>query len=213
MKNSGIAWIGKIPEEWCSTIIKRYCSFKTGGTPSTQNQEWFNGSLDWFTPCDFNEQYYLKCSERKLSAKAREDNVAAIVPANTVMIIGIGGTAGKIGITTSECSFNQQITALITNKKIVPKYLMYWMIANSKILLDTALYTTLPIINNQTIGEYPLVLPNEIREQIEIANFLDQKCSEIDALIAKKTQFLTELENYKKSLIYEVVTGKREVLS
>ena len=50
-----------------------------------------------------------------------------------------------------------------------------------------------------------------ITEQKEIADFLDTKCTEIDKLIAKKEQLVKELENYKKSLIYEVVTGKREV--
>lgn len=212
MKDSGIEWVGEIPREWVSTIIKRYCNLKTGSTPSTNNQEWFNGSLEWYTPCDFNEQYYLRNSARKLSQKARKDDVVCIVPKNTVMIIGIGGTAGKIGITTTECSFNQQITALINNKKLLSKYLMYWLIANTKILLETALYTTLPIINNETIGEYPLIIPNEILEQQEIADYLDKKCAEIDAVIAKKEQLVTELESYKKSLIYEYVTGKMEVI-
>ena len=51
----------------------------------------------------------------------------------------------------------------------------------------------------------------QLVEQQEIATFLDQKCAEIDTLITKKEQFLTELESYKKSMIYEYVTGKKEV--
>lgn len=54
-----------------------------------------------------------------------------------------------------------------------------------------------------------LLPPKE--EQQEIAAYLDQKCAEIDTLITKKEQFLTELESYKKSMIYEYVTGKKEV--
>lgn len=53
---------------------------------------------------------------------------------------------------------------------------------------------------------YPL-----LNEQWEIVNYLDEKCSAIDELIAKKEQYLSEIENYKKSLIYEYVTGKKEV--
>lgn len=49
-------------------------------------------------------------------------------------------------------------------------------------------------------------------EQLEIAEYLNTKCADIDALIAKKQQYLTEIENYKKSLIYEYVTGKKEVV-
>ena len=85
------------------------------------------------------------------------------------------------------------------------------MIANSKYIKDTALFTTLPILNNETIGEYCLILPMETTEQQEIVEYLDRKCSEIDTLISKKEQLITELEAYKKSLIYEYVTGKKEV--
>lgn len=60
-------------------------------------------------------------------------------------------------------------------------------------------------IRNTTIPYAPL------KEQKEIAVYLDAKCAEIDGLIAKKEQLVKELESYKKSLIYEVVTGKREV--
>ena len=88
---------------------------------------------------------------------------------------------------------------------------MYWMIANTKYLKETALFTTLPIINNQTIGSYPIIVPSDLSEQQEIADYLDSKCAEIDRLIAAKEQLLTELESYKKSVIYEYVTGKKEV--
>ena len=211
MKDSGIEWIGEIPKKWICTIMKRFCRFQTGSTPSTNNPQWFDGNLDWFTPSDFNEKCFLSNSIRKLSKKAKEDGVATLIEPNTVMIIGIGGTAGKIGFTTSECSCNQQITAVKPNNELLSKYLMYWMISNTKILKDTALYTTLPIINNQTIGEFLLIMPETISEQSEIVAYLDEKTAAIDSLIQKKEQLITELEAYKKSLIYEYVTGKKEV--
>ena len=211
MKDSGIEWVGDIPEEWVHATINKFCSLKTGGTPSTANSEWFDGDLNWFTPGDFSEQYTLSGSARKLSFKAKADGVAVIFPKDTVMIVGIGGTAGKIGFTTCECSCNQQVTAIITNQKIKSRFLMYWMIANTKRLKDTALYTTLPIINNQTIGEYPVLVPNDIDEQNEIICFLDEKTKEIEKLIEKKHELILTLEAYKKSLIFEYVTGKKEV--
>ena len=212
MKDSGIEWIGEIPEEWENTTLKRYCTFQNGSTPSTTNNEWFDGKLEWFTPGDFSERPYLSNSTRKLSEKAKEDGVATIIPADTVVVVGIGGTAGKVGFTTSECSCNQQVTALIEKRPLYSRFLMYWMIANTKFLRETALYTTLPIINNQTIGEYLLLVPNDMGEQIEIADYLDDKVVEIDALIAKKEQLQVELESYKKSLIFEYVAGKKEVV-
>ena len=91
------------------------------------------------------------------------------------------------------------------------KFLMYWMIANTKRLKDTALYTTLPIINNQTIGQYPLLIPDTMEEQKKIAEYLDAKVAEIENLIAKKEYLLGEIETYKNALIFECVTGKKEV--
>ncbi|MBQ6959385.1 MAG: restriction endonuclease subunit S [Clostridia bacterium] len=211
MKDSGVDWIGEIPVEWDCTLLKRHCRFQTGSTPSTTNEQWFNGDLDWFTPSDFSDNYYLVNSTRKLSLLAKEEGVATIIPQNTVMIIGIGGTAGKIGFTTQECSCNQQITAISVDSYLYSKYLMYWMIANTKRLKDTALYTTLPIINNQTIGEYSLLVPESIEEQIKISEYLDSKVEEIEKQIKKKEELLSEMETYKKSLIYEYVTGKKEV--
>ena len=157
MKDSGIEWIGEIPVEWEITRIKNYCKLITGGTPSTNNQLWFNGDIEWFTPGDFLDNYWLENSKRKLSQKALEEQVAVYVKKGTVLIVGIGATAGKVGITAKDSSFNQQITALVS-ESINSKYLLYWLEINKGFIRETANYTTLPIINNQTLGQYVLII-------------------------------------------------------
>ena len=209
MKDSGIEWIGKIPKGWKVSILSRYCTLQTGTTPSTSNREWFDGDLLWFTPGDFNDNYILEESNRKLSQLAKNDEVATIIPANTVLIVGIGATAGKVGFSVKECSCNQQITALSTFD-LNSKYLMYWMISNQTVIKDITPFTTLPIINNRALGSFPVVIPSE-KEQEEISNYLDIQCSNITKLILEKESLVKDLESYKKSLIYEVVTGKRKV--
>lgn len=211
MKDSGVEWIGKIPENWDIGKIKNFCLLKTGGTPSTTHLEWFDGDIQWFTPSDFSDKYILNESNRKLSKLAIEDGVASLFPENTVMIVGIGATAGKVGFAINKSYCNQQITALITDM-IFSKYLLYWLIANTKFLKETAMFTTLPILNNRTIGNYICVVPQNKIEQQQIANYLDRKCSAIDSAIEKKQAIINKLAEYKKSLIYEVVTGKKEVL-
>lgn len=208
MKDSGIEWIGDIPVEWEIKRIKNICSLKTGSTPSTGNAEWFNGDLLWFTPGDFNEKFVLLSSNRTLSRTSEKDGVATMIPANSVLVVCIGGSAGKVGYTNYGCSCNQQITALCKSN-IMPKLLMYDVNAGMPFLRNTTMFTTLPILNNQAIGGLVLPIPRE-EEQLSIIEYLDEKCAGIDALIAKKQQYLTEIENYKKSLIYEYVTGKKE---
>ncbi len=62
MKDSGVEWIGQIPKHWKIAKLKNYCHLKTGITPSTSNAEWFDGDVQWFTPGDFDESYYLVIS-------------------------------------------------------------------------------------------------------------------------------------------------------
>jgi type I restriction enzyme S subunit len=71
--------------------------------------------------------------------------------------------------------------------------------------------TALPSVVGTDVGGSYFVTPN-IEEQSQIVKYLDKKCDEIDNLISQKEQLLTELESYKKSLIFECVTGKREVV-
>ena len=211
-RDSGIEWIKKVPDQWRITRLHNICSFLTGSTPSTKNPEWFDGEIQWFTPGDFNHLYDLYESSRTLSAKAREDKAAKFVPRNTVLIIGIGGTAGKIGYTKVECSFNQQITAILPKSEIIDKrYLMYAMIPAALYTRETRMHTTLPIINNQTLGSVSITLPSK-KEQLEIAEYLDETCPKIEAVIIEKKNLIAELEEYKKSIIFEAVTGKRRVV-
>lgn len=176
MKDSGIEWIGEIPKEWERGHLKYYTQIKTGGTPSTSNQVWFDGDVLWFTPGDF-DKILLSDSKRKLSKLAVLFRIANLFPANTTMIVGIGGTAGKVGYTINESYCNQQITALINKPNTHPKYITYLMFCFSDVLKDNALYTTLPILNNQFVGDFSICIPKKLSEQEKIANFLDSKCS------------------------------------
>ena len=107
----------------------------------------------------------------------------------------------------------QRIMQFRCNTKFLyPKYAMYALNSEPAYLQGVAdtIGSTSPHVNISTICNYLLPVP-ALTEQKEIADYLDAKCAEIDRLIAKKEQLVKELESYKKSLIYEVVTGKREV--
>lgn len=213
LKDSGVEWIGKIPKHWEICKIKNYINLKTGTTPSSRNTELLIGDYNWFTPVDFNENIVLSNSARKINITAKEENIVTSFPINTVFIIGIGATTGKIGFSTVEGSCNQQITAMLPkSSNILSKFLLYWMLANSCFIRETALFTTLPIINNTTLGQYLLLKP-QIKEQQQIVEYLDSKCTEINNTITDKERLIEKLTEYKKSLIYECVTGKRKVVT
>lgn len=209
MKDSGVEWIGKIPEGWEIVPLKNISEIKTGSTPSTQNQNYFNGDINWYTPGDFINDYIFQ-STRTITQFAIEDCEISLFPENTTLLIGIGGTAGKVTLIKKEGYSNQQITAIIAKTNCDRLYLYYLMLTCTKYLKDNALYTTLPIINNQYLSLFKVCKPS-LKEQQDIAKNIICKCTDIDRLIEIKRKKIDQLDEYKKSLIYEYVTGKKEV--
>lgn len=209
MKDSGVEWIGKIPESWSVSRVKNVATLKTGHTPPTANANNFDGEINWYTPGDFYSDVISK-STRTLTKYAIENEGFSLFPPNTTLLIGIGGTAGKVCKISTEGYSNQQITAIIAKNGIEPDFLFYEMIAARLYLKDNAMYTTLPIINNGYLGSLRLVIP-PIAKQVQIASNLNRKCMLVDKLVEVKQSKIEKLEEYKKSLIYEYVTGKKEV--
>lgn len=207
---SGIDWIGDVPTEWKVCRIKDIFRLRTGTTPKDYEQGLSSDTLvNWFTPSDVAEMNCeLSSSERHLSQEVIKKEGIDLSPAGSLIFVGIGASAGKIGYATVEGYSNQQITMLIPKQnKCFGKYSYFYMIADRKRIRDNAFFTTLPIINNTYLSGIKTLLP-PIDEQRAIAEYLDAKCVEIDKLIAKKQMKIETLKEYKKSVIYEAVTGK-----
>jgi len=208
---SGIDWIGKIPERWKNIRLKDIFILKTGTTPKSfeegLNED--NSLVNWFTPSDVSEQNcVLTQSDRHLNRKVVENEGIKLYPVGSLIFVGIGASAGKIGYAAVEGYSNQQITALIPKKEqMFSKYFYYYMLADSKRIRDNAFFTTLPIINNGYLSGISILNP-PLSEQLSIPAYLDEKCDDIDRLIALKQQKIEALKDYKKSIIYEAVTGK-----
>ena len=207
---SGIDWIGDVPKGWKVCRIKDIFRLRTGTTPKDFEQGLSSDALvNWFTPSDVAEMNCeLSSSERHLSQEVIKKEGIELSPAGSLIFVGIGASAGKIGYATVEGYSNQQITMLIPKQnKCFGKYSYFYMIADRKRIRDNAFFTTLPIINNTYLSGIKTLLP-PIDEQCAIAEYLDAKCGEIDKLIAKKQLKIETLKEYKKSVIYEAVTGK-----
>ena len=211
MKDSGVDWIGEIPEHWEFVKLKRYCKIRTGKTPSTTKEYYFeNGDIKWFTPGDLNK-FELVDSERKVTYRAQLEQACNMFPANTVYLVGIGGTIGKVGFCETEATCNQQINAIIPNcKKINHKYLAHLTQSTKVQILRLANFSTLPIINQDRTGSLNIVVP-PISEQESIVNILENKSAPINAAIKAAEKQISLLQERKKIIINDVVTGKVKV--
>lgn len=211
MKDSGVEWIGEIPAEWSICPLKRLAAIQTGSTPSKTSSESFYSSIagtPWIKPDNLGFSSSIETTAEFLTEEGC--SVARILPSNTVYVGCIGSRIGNCGYSLIPCACNQQINALIFNARMYWKYGWYLTIFQEEQYMLLANGNVIQIINSTTQGSIPCIVPS-IPEQKGIAAYLDAKCAEIDGLIAKKEQLVKELESYKKSLIYEVVTGKREV--
>ena len=183
-------------------------SSKTGGTPSEKFGIDTSGDYPWVTASDINS-YYIESYQQYISKEAISLCNYKIFPNNTILIVCIA-SIGKIGIVRHKSYSNQQITA-IHNTVCDERFLLYSMIQQiEKIRLDAS-SSVVPIINTSYLKDVCIALPEDREEQLQVADFLDKKCSEIDSIISKKERQLDLMKEHRKSLIYEYVTGKKRV--
>ena len=214
MKDSGIEWIGEIPKEWKRTKIKMVASFFNGDRTSRYPQpaDFVDDGVAFLTSRNIDGDE-VNLSETKYITENKYRSLSGAKIQIDDIVFCLRGSVGKCALNRAlSCGTVASSLATIRPKNIYPKYLLYFLLSNIA-STQTAIFmngTCAANLSAENVANYYIVLPCSA-EQKEIADYLDDKCEKINALIAKKQQYLTEIENYKKSLIYEYVTGKKEV--
>lgn len=216
MKDSGVEWIGEIPVDWNIAKINRVAWTTSGATPlrSKETEYYDNAVIRWVRTLDLNNGHVTDSSE-KITETALKNSSCSIMPVKTVCVAMYGGsgTIGKSGILEVECATNQAICSIVSDKKVLnPDYLHYVIMAVRKYWMKYAVGTRKdPNINQQIIAQMRIPIPQLSKQDI-IVNHLDKVTDKCDSLISEKESLINDLEAYKKSLVYEVVTGKRRVV-
>ncbi|WP_295919898.1 restriction endonuclease subunit S [uncultured Anaerovibrio sp.] len=217
MKDSGIEWIGTIPYQWHLEKINHIGVTSSGSTPARDKEdEYFaNADISWIKTLDLNDGH-VKYSSEKITLEALNSSSCSLMPVGTVCVAMYGGagTIGKSGILDFECATNQAICSIICDReKQVGRYLQYQLQAMRSYWMKYAVGTRKdPNISQQTVAQMKVLVP-PISTQRLIADYLDDKIIDLESLISEKQALIEDLESYKKSLIYEVVTGKRKVVA
>lgn len=209
LKDSDIDWIGQIPSHWKIKRLKYiFNKIQTGTTPPTNIENYFNGDINWFNPSDLNAEI-LNDSIKKISKLAIQRNEINFFDADSVLVVGIGGTTGKTSFMPDYGTFNQQITGFHSNNQH-NKFCYYQIKSYANMFLKIANYTTLPILNNDFFKNFILPLP-PFEEQKVIADFLDRINKKTKNAISLKRQEIEQLKEYKQTLINSAVTGKIKI--
>mgnify|MGYP000002013333 CR=1 FL=1 len=207
MKDSGVEWIGEIPKEWDILNLVAHTSMLT---PMRDRPENLDGPIPWIRIEDFDGKYI---SSSKASLGVSKETVRSmnlkIYPVGTILCTS-SCIMGKCAIVSRELVSNQRFIGIIPDQNTCENFLYYLMLSNSERMNYLATGALQANLSRSSFEHLKVQFPS-YQEQKEISDYLDTKCAEIDKLIAKKEQLVKELESYKKSLIYEVVTGKREV--
>lgn len=211
MKDSGVEWIGEIPKEWVCEKIKYATSISRGlfNHRPRNDERYYNGKYPFIQTGDVaNATKYIVSYSQTLNELGK--SVSKEFPKGTLTMT-IAANVGDVAILNFDAYFPDSVVGFVPNKNIRTLYLFYVFSAMKDEFIRTAIKSTQLNLNIDRVKETFIPVTLNVNEQCEIENFLESKCAEIDGLIAKKEQLVKELESYKKSLIYEVVTGKREV--
>lgn len=206
MKPSGIGWIGDIPDDWeVRKITTLLDNIGSGTTPPNNTDFYENGIIPWLNTGDLTDNY-VDLIENKITEYAlNQYSALKIFPKDSVVIAMYGATIGKLGILRESASTNQACCVMQCNDNLYFKFLFYSLYGYREYILTLSYGSGQPNISQKIIKDLRLPTP-PLKTQQRIADYLDEKCGEIDATIAKQKESIEKLKAYKQSLISETVT-------
>ncbi|MBQ4635053.1 MAG: restriction endonuclease subunit S [Akkermansia sp.] len=217
MKPSGVEWIGDIPVGWYTSKAGRFIASTQNGLTRRDLSESSGDivlKLRNITPdgtIDYSAVTRVKLSDAEKTAYTLEKGDFLFVRVN-----GSKSLVGKSAIfdgSDEDVAYNDHIIRVRLETNYSRAYFKWFLLSTpgkTEIDMRTSTSAGQFTISGQELRNIRLCVPSE-EEQQEIATYLDTKCAEIDRIIEKKEQLIEELGSYKKSLIYEYVTGKKEV--
>ncbi|MDU1010462.1 MAG: restriction endonuclease subunit S [Finegoldia magna] len=213
MKDSGIEWIGEIPKHWIKAKIKHACSIVgSGTTPKSNNLNFYSDDGNfWIQSGDLYKNSEIINTEKKVSDLALKTYSALKIYESPFLVMAMyGASVGNLSVSHIDAATNQACCVMKSNRKTNLMFLYYWLLFVQDDLLNKAEGGSQPNISQTKIQNELIYFP-PINEQNDIVDYLDKRTKLIDDSIAIKQKQLETLEEYKKSLIYEYVTGKKEV--
>jgi type I restriction enzyme, S subunit len=206
-KESGVEWIGDIPNHWEMRKVSRsFNLIGSGTTPKSDNAEYYDaGIIHWVITGDLNDGYLTE-SSKKITQKAFDEySTLKMYPEGTLLIAMYGATIGKISLLGFEACTNQACCAIADSPYITNTFAFYWFLANKQNIIGLGYGGGQPNISQDIIRTLRISTP-PLPEQRAIADFLDRKTAQIDTLIEKKQRQIELLQEQRTALINQAVT-------
>ena len=210
MKDSGIEWIGTIPKDWNLMKLKYATEMMRGkfNHRPRNDPDFYDGIYPFVQTGDVaRANKYIKTYSQTLNEKGY--GVSKKFPRGCICMT-IAANVGDVAILNFDACFPDSVVGFNPTENTYGNYLYYTLCAMKKQFMRRAIISTQMNLNIEIIKEEFIPVAG-YDEQIEISKYLDEKCVWIDITIEKRKSVIDKLQEYKKSLIYEVVTGKKEV--
>lgn len=214
MKDSGIEWLGMVPEHWETAPIKYLVRFRSGGTPSKENLDYWNGTLPWASAKDMKSEF-LSDTQDHITEFAVECGAATMLEPGTVLVVVRGMILARtfpVALTRVKMAINQDLKAIIPGNRITPEFLAFYLrgtAEQSLRRLDEAGHGTKALRMDEWTS-LEIALP-PIVEQSAIAGFITTEFANIDNLIMNCLRVISLLQERRSALISAAVIGKIDV--
>jgi type I restriction enzyme S subunit len=221
MRNSGIDWIGEIPEHWEAKKLKYIVDYIESGTSVNAGNVPAQANEYGVLKTSAVSKYVFDATENKTVVSEEMDKVSCPVRKNTIIVSRMNtpelvGACGYVEKNYDNIFLPDRLWQVHFVDTVYVKFIWYALrgsnIRNYYSSLSVGSSSSMQNISQSQFSNGSIPIPSDVEEQCAIASYLDTKCSEIDSLIDLKQAKIEELKEYKKSVIYEYVTGKKEVV-
>ncbi|MDD1606726.1 MAG: restriction endonuclease subunit S [Methylococcaceae bacterium] len=206
-KESGVEWLGDVPEHW--EVWKLSHAFEqigSGTTPKSDATEYYEGgTIAWVNTGDLNDGELFDCEKKVTELALRDCSSLKIFPENSLVIAMYGATIGKLALLRFEATVNQACCVFCDGSLIQSKFLFYSFIGVRQHIVSLATGGGQPNISQDILRSLKLSAP-EKNEQTKIAAFLDHETAKIDTLIEKQRRLIELLKEKRQAVISHAVT-------
>ncbi|WP_201551115.1 restriction endonuclease subunit S [Psychrobacter sp. DD43] len=211
MKDSGVEWLGEVPEHWETWKLSyAFNSIGSGTTPSTSDDNSFNGTVPWVTTGELRENVITDTLKKVSTLTMKKYSALKIHPSGSVVIAMYGATIGRVAILGVDATTNQACCVLSDSKVIFNKFLFYWLFAYRNEIVQLSSGGGQPNINQEKVASLKVAAP-EMDKQIKIVNHLDDLTLKIDTLMERANKQIQLMQERRTALISAAVTGKIDV--
>jgi len=205
-KDSGVEWLGAIPEHWQGRSLKRVFSVINGSTPQSGIPQFWEGKIAWVTPEDLGELEGAEIldTQRHITEQGYRSCGTSLVPAGS-LVLSTRAPIGYLGIASVALCTNQGCRSLVFRRQAERKYFYYELLTAKAELESLGQGSTFKELSRDTLEQVVIAEPPR-DEQASIATFLDRETAKIDALIEKKERLIELLQEKRTALITQTVT-------